>query len=207
MNKTIALLMCLILAVAVRDAQCDLILSTVNGVTFPENAGVVPLGIYAHQNTATPTTLSIGGFISIEAGSPGAFVDDTPLNLFDQDVFTWSAGVYQSNVVASGTPSQVTVPPLEAAFGLEFNSPQNFSTGLANRDLLGHFNFNINGMSPGIYTVRVFDQFSDVPITSTNGTFEIIAVAVPEPGSLTFLVAAVSSLAFRRARRFTSSHQ
>ncbi len=205
MKRVLLLATCVVSMFASSYSFADLAISTMSGSTFLEGSGVIQIPLYAHQDGPTPTTLSIGGFLTVTGGPNGGFVDSTPLNINDQDVFTWSGaggGVFASNIVSAGTNSQVTTPPFEAAVGIEFNLAQSFNTGLVNRQLLGNFNFDTTGMIPGTYTLDLSGAFADVPIFEIDGGFTI--TAVPEPASLMTAVSlALAGVLHRRKRTKT----
>ena len=183
-------LICCVLSVfTTSSVRADIMMSTTSGLSFVENSGSQSFQLFGLSTPTDPTITSLIATVTINSGTLGLGNFSSPIS--------FSSNFNPSNLNPASSGSLDAVDPRIAYMSLDFNAPQlipNSSPGV-----LGTFAFNVNGLLPGLYGIRLSDLATDgVAITGINGQFEIVTI----PELSTFLATGLGlGFVFYRRRR------
>ncbi|TWU58698.1 hypothetical protein Poly51_14770 [Rubripirellula tenax] len=164
-----------------------------SGPIFEQDSGIQSVDVFARWNgIGDPAGIALT--VDFSLGNGATF--DTP----SAGIFDRSGLIGNGNIISAGSSfNRDTTNPGVAYLSIEYDLPQTFPTDDA---LLTTLSINTNGLAPGTYAVNIDDAQLDGNLgVFTGGSFQIVAAAVPEPGSFVALAAAGVALWVRRRRK------
>lgn len=184
------LLMCCVLSVVTISPVCaDIMLTTTSGLSFAQNSGIHSFQLFGKSAPTDPAITSLISTITIDSGTSGLGIFTSPIS--------FTSNFNPSNLNAASTGSIDSLDARIANLSLDFNAPQLIPS--VSPGVLGTFNFNVNGLGPGFYSILLTENNSDgVGVTGVNGQFEI--VSIPEPSVLGATVIGIGIIFFRWRR-------